>query len=119
MSFNSVLRYKGKQVDPQTVGRELNVRAVLMTRLVHHGDDLAISTELVSVRDSRRLWGEQYSGKVSDILAIQDEITREISEKLGLRLDQNGKRLAKRYTESSEAYQLSLLGQYHLRKLSK
>jgi TolB-like protein/Tfp pilus assembly protein PilF len=119
MSFNSVLRYKGKQADPQAVGRELNVRAVLMTRLVHQGDNLAISTELVSVRDNRRLWGEQYSLKVSDILAIQDEIAREISEKLGLRLGQEKKGLAKRYTESSEAYQLSLLGQYHLRKLSK
>ena len=119
MSFNSVVRYKGKQTEPQAVGRDLNVAAVLMSRLLHQGDDLAISTELVSVRDNRRLWGGRYRRKMSDILDVQDEIAREISARLGLRLDQERKRLAKRYTESSEAYQLYLLGQYHVRKLSK
>ncbi len=119
MSFNSVLRYKGKQTDAQAVGRELNVRAVLISRFVQQQGNLTISTELVSVRDNRRLWGEQYSRTVSDILGVQDEIAQEISRKLGLRLDQETKPLAKRYTESSAAYQLYLLGQYHLRKLSK
>src|SRR6266536_251439 len=120
MSLNSVLRYKGKQIDPQVVGRELNVRAVLVSRLVQKGDNLAISTELVDVRDNRRLWGEQYNRKLSDIIVVQSEIAREISENLRLRLSsQDKKQLAKRYTENSEAYQLYLLGQYHLRKASK
>lgn len=120
MSLNSVLRYKGKPTDPQAVGRELNVRAVLMSRFVLQGDNLTISTELVDVRDNRRLWGEQYNRKLSDIIVVQTEIAREISQNLLLRLSsQDKKQLAKRYTENSEAYQLYLLGQYHLRKLSK
>src|SRR5438093_5646907 len=60
-AFNSVLRYKGKQVDPQAVGRELNVRAVLTGRVVQRGGDLLISAELVDVKDNKRLWGGQYN----------------------------------------------------------
>jgi tetratricopeptide (TPR) repeat protein len=97
----------------------LNVRAVLMSRLLRQGDDLTIRTELVSVRDNRRVWGGQYRRKTSDVLDVQEEIVSEISARLGLRLDPERKRLAKRYTGSSEAYQLYLLGQYHVRKLSK
>src|SRR5205814_6599908 len=57
--LNSVLAYKGKQIDPQAVGRELNVRAVLVGRLTLRGDEVSISTELVDVKDNKRLWGEQ------------------------------------------------------------
>src|SRR5437016_4315255 len=68
IALNSVLRYKGKQTDPQAVGRELNVRAVLMGRLTQLGDDLAISVELVDVRGNRHLWGQQYNRKLADII---------------------------------------------------
>src|SRR5207245_5989485 len=96
------------------------VRAVLIGRLTQRGDDLIISAELVDVRDNRRLWGEQYNRKLSDIIVVQTDIAREISENLRLRLSSQDKtQLAKRYTDNSEAYQLYLLGQYHLRKLSK
>src|SRR5262249_43027411 len=61
--LSSVLRYKGREIDPQAVGRELNVRAVLTGRLTKHGDDLMVSTELVDVRDNKRLWGGQYNHK--------------------------------------------------------
>lgn len=113
MSLNSVLRYKGKQIDPQAVGRELNVRAVLISRLTKRGDDLAITTELVDVRDNRRLWGGQYNRKLSDILVVQAEIAQEISQNLRLRLSaQEKKQLAKHYTENTEAYRLYSLGKY-------
>src|SRR5437016_3623935 len=69
-AFNSVLRYKGKQVDPQAVGRELNVRAVLTGRLVQRGGDLLISAELVDVKDNKRLWGGQYNRKSADIFNL-------------------------------------------------
>ena len=102
MSLNSVLRYKGKPTDPRAVGRELNVRAVLISRFVQQGDNLTISTELVDVRDNRRLWGEQYNRKLSEIIVVQTEIAREISENLRLRLSsQDKKQLAKPYTENS------------------
>jgi serine/threonine protein kinase/TolB-like protein/Flp pilus assembly protein TadD len=117
ISLNAVLRYKGKQIEPQAVGRELNVRAVLIGRMTQRGDSLAISAELVDVSDNRRLWGEQYSRKLSDILAVQDEIAREIAERLRLRLsNEDKKHLAKHYTEDTEAYRLYILGTYELRR---
>jgi serine/threonine protein kinase/Tfp pilus assembly protein PilF len=119
-SLNSVLRSKGQQVDPQAVGRELNVRAVLMGRLTQQGDGLAISAELVDVRDNRRLWGEQYSRKLSDILVVQEEIAREISEGLRLRLTgEEKKQLAKQHTENTEAYLHYSLGRYSSRQMTK
>jgi serine/threonine-protein kinase len=117
MSLSSTLRYKGKQTDPQMVRRELNVRAVLMGRLIQRGDNLLISAELVDARDNRRLWGEQYNRKLSDILQVQGEISREISEKLRLQLTgEERKQLAKRYTENTEAYQAYLQGRYYFRR---
>ncbi len=115
--FSSVLRYKGKQIDPQSVGRELNVRAVLTGRLVERGDDLLIIAELVDVRDNKRLWGAEYNRKSADILNLQGEIAREISEKLRLKLTgEQNERLAKPHTESAEAYQLYLQGRYYWHK---
>jgi TolB-like protein len=120
ISFNSVLRYKSKQADPQSVGKALNVRAVLMGRLTRHGDDLVISTELVDVRDNRRLWGEQYNRKLSDILAVQTEITQQISKNLRLRLSgEDRKLLARNYTEDTDAYRRYSLGMYSMRENTK
>ncbi|HEX8920258.1 MAG TPA: protein kinase, partial [Pyrinomonadaceae bacterium] len=111
---SSVFRYKGREVDPQMVGQELNVRAVLTGRVVQLGDNLIIQTELVDVATQTRLWGENYTRKVSDIIALQDEISREISDKLRLKLSgEERKQLAKRYTENSEAYQLYWKGRYY------
>jgi eukaryotic-like serine/threonine-protein kinase len=113
ISLSSVLRYKGKQTDPQAVGRELNVRAVLMGRLTQHGDDLSISAELVDVTDNKRLWHGQYDRKLADVLKIQGEIAQEISGGLRLKLtDAQKQLLAKRYTDNNEAYQLYLLGRF-------
>lgn len=119
MSLNSVLRYKGKQIDPQAIGRELNVRAVLMGRLTKQGDSLVITAELVDVRDNRRLWGEQYNRKLSEILDVQDDISREISGRLRLRLAGEPPQLIKRHTSNAEAYQLYLKGRYFWNKRSE
>ncbi len=115
---SSVFRYKGKEVDPQAVGRELGVHAVLTGRVVRmNDDDLFIETELVDVDTQTRLWGERYNRKLSDIIALQDDISREISEKLRLKLSgEERKQLAKRYTESAEAYQLYWKGRYYWNK---
>ncbi|MDT4898267.1 MAG: eukaryotic-like serine/threonine-protein kinase [Acidobacteriota bacterium] len=114
---SSVFRYKGKEVDPQVVGRELGVRAVLTGRVVQLGDSLSIQTELVDVATQTRLWGENYTRKVSDIISLQDEISREISDKLRLKLTgEEKKHLAKRYTDNSEAYQLYWKGRYYWNK---
>jgi TolB-like protein/DNA-binding winged helix-turn-helix (wHTH) protein/Tfp pilus assembly protein PilF len=120
IALNSVLRYKGKQTDPQAVGRELNVRALLTGRLTQRGDDLLINVELVDVRDNRHLWGQQYNRKLADIITVQAEIAQEVSERLRLRLSGDEKKqLAKRYTESGEAYQLYMMGSYYRRTRSE
>jgi eukaryotic-like serine/threonine-protein kinase len=117
IAFTSVMRYKGKEIDPHTVGRDLDVHAVLVGRVLQHGNNLSISVALVDARNNRQLWGEKYNRKLADILAVQEEITQEISRSLQLRLyDDEQKRLAKHYTENPEAYQLYLKGRYFWNK---
>jgi serine/threonine-protein kinase len=117
ISLNSALRYKGQQVDPQTVGREFNVQAVLMGRLIQQGDELGISVELVDVKDHRRLWGTQYNRKLSDILIVQREIAQQVSSGLRLRLSGNEKRqIGEQYTENPNAEIAYLKGRYFLNK---
>jgi eukaryotic-like serine/threonine-protein kinase len=114
MAQSTVFRYKGRGIDPQAVGRELNVRAVLTGRIMQSGGSLRIGTELVDVATGSQLWGAQYDRKPGDIFAIQDEISGEISEKLRLKLTRaEKKRLTKRQTDDPEAYQLYLKGRHH------
>jgi len=114
MSQSTVFRYKGRGIDPQAIGRELNVRAVLTGRIVQSGGSLRIGTELVDVATGTQLWGAQYNRQPGDIFAIQDEISNEISGKLRLKLTRaEKKRLTKRQTEDAEAYRLYLKGRHH------
>jgi eukaryotic-like serine/threonine-protein kinase len=117
MSRSSVFHYKGKEVDPQKAGRELGVKAVLVGRVTQRGDDLQISTELVGVSNNTNIWGEQYNKKLSDILTVQEEISKNISQQLSLKLGgEDKKKLTKRSTENTEAYQLYLKGRFHWNK---
>jgi eukaryotic-like serine/threonine-protein kinase len=117
MARSTVFRYKAREVDPQTVARELGVRAVLTGRALQLGDSIVIGIELVDAADGSQLWGEQYRRNFSDIFALQEEISREISEKLLLKLTvDEKKRLTKRYTENTEAYHLYLKGRYYENK---
>ncbi|HZN04240.1 MAG TPA: protein kinase [Candidatus Polarisedimenticolia bacterium] len=113
MSRNSVFHYKGKEVDAREAGAALGVKAVLTGRVMERGETLSINAELVDVRDNSHLWGAQYGGKSSDVLSVQQEIARQISDNLRVRLTGDEKsRLAKRPTESNEAYQLYLKGRF-------
>jgi len=117
MAQSTVFRYKGRAIDPQVVGRELNVRAVLTGRIMQSGGALRIGTELVDVATGSRLWGGQYDRKPGDIFAVQDEISNEISEALRLKLTRaEKKRLTKRQTVDAEAYRLYLKGRHHWNK---
>jgi eukaryotic-like serine/threonine-protein kinase len=111
---SSVFRFKGKTVDPSVVGRELSARAILTGRIVERGDDLSISTELIDTRDDRHIWGEQYNVKVTDLLAIQQRISKEINENLRKRLSgKDDSALPKQYTRNAEAFQLYLKGRFY------
>jgi TolB-like protein/lipoprotein NlpI len=113
-SMNSVYRYKGQKTDAQTVGSELNVQAVLTGRIAQRGEDVSISVELVDASDNSYLWGENYQRTFTDILAIQKDIGKKVSDNLRVRLNPGDReRLAKRTTENKEAYQLYLKGRYH------
>jgi len=106
MARSTVFSYKGKDVDPRKVGNDLGVGAVLMGRLIQQGDNLAIRTELVNVADGTEIWGQQYNRKLADVFAVQEEIAREISEKLRLKLSgAERQQLAKRPTENLKAFQ--------------
>lgn len=119
MSRNSVFRYKGNETDAQQAGNALGVRAVLTGKVTQRGNDLIVSAELVDVRDNSYLWGAQYNHKLSDLLAVQAELSRDISEKLRLRLSGADKqRLTKRYTENPEAYELYLKGLFFMNTLT-
>jgi len=114
MAQSTVFRYKGREIDPQAVGRELNVRAVLTGRMMQSGGSLRIGAELVDVATGSQLWGAQFDRKSGDIFVIQDEISNEISGKLRLQLTHaEKKRLVKRHTEDAEAYRLYLQGRHH------
>jgi serine/threonine protein kinase/Tfp pilus assembly protein PilF len=111
---SSVFRYKGKDLDAQAIGRELNVRAVLSGKIKQEGDESTITVELMDVQGNRSLWGHAYQRKTADIQTVQKEIAKNVSEKLRVKLtgaDQT--QLAKTYTESGEAYEAYLKGRYH------
>jgi serine/threonine-protein kinase len=117
MSRNTVFRYKGNINDPEKVGRDLGVRAILTGRVVQSGDDLMISVNLEDVQDKRQLWGEQYNRKLSNLVAVQEELAADIYGRLRPRLVGEEKRiLAKRPTENAEAYQLYLQGLFYWNK---
>jgi serine/threonine-protein kinase len=114
MAQSTVFRYKGRSADPQIVGSELNVRAVLTGRIVQSGGSLRIGAELVDAATGLQLWGAQYNRASGDIFAIQDEISQEISEKLRLKLtNADQRRLTRRQTRDPEAYRLYLKGRHH------
>jgi len=116
-SFSSVSRYKGKDLSPAAAGKELKVQAVVTGRLVKRGDEFRVNVELIDVAGDRQIWGSQYTRKAADILAIQEQISREISEKLKMRLSGEQKqRITRRATEDSEAYQMYLQGRYFWNK---
>ncbi len=111
MSRSSVFHYKGREIDPQVVGRELRVKAVLTGRLVQQGDNLFLSTELVRASDNSHVWGEEYNRKVSDILPLQAELARTLSQKLRLRLSsEQQRRLLKQGTQNPDAFALYVRG---------
>jgi DNA-binding winged helix-turn-helix (wHTH) protein/tetratricopeptide (TPR) repeat protein len=120
LARSTVFRFKDKQIDPQEVGRLLNVRAVMMIRVIKLGGKLIIRSELVKVADGSQLWGEQYNRSPSDILAIQEEIARAITESLKFKLTSSDSiSLARHPTENIEAYNLYMRGRYFWNKYSK
>ncbi|HVL68983.1 MAG TPA: protein kinase [Vicinamibacterales bacterium] len=109
-----VFRYKGLQTDPSTVGLALNARTILTGHILQQGDMLHIQAELVDTATESQMWGERFRQKASELLAVQEEIAWQISEALRLKLTgEQKKKLRKRPTIDSEAYQEYLRGRHH------
>jgi TolB-like protein len=108
---STVFRYH--DIDPQAVGRELNVRTVLTGRVSQRGDNLLVATELLDVAAGSQLWGERFQRKISDLFALEEEIALKIAGSLRTKITGEPKAAAKRFTENTEAYQLYLRGRHH------
>ncbi len=114
---SSVFQYKGKEIQPQRVAADLSVQAILSGHVVQRGDDLTLYLSLVDGRNGNQLWGQQYNRKLTDLVTLQNEIARDVSQKLRIRLSlADEQKLAKKHTENVEAYQLYLRGRYHIFK---
>jgi tetratricopeptide (TPR) repeat protein len=117
MSRSAVFRFKSANPDVQTTANALHVSAVLTGRLLHRGDLVEVSAELVNGQDNSHLWGGHYSRKLNDLSSLQDDIAREISDSLRLKLSgAQQQQLTKHATENGGAYQLYLQGRYHWNK---
>ena len=120
MARSTVFSYKGKDVDPRKVGNDLEVRAVLMGKLIQQGDSLTIRAELVNVADGTEIWGQQYNRELADVFAVQEEIAKEISEKLSLKLSGVEKQqLTKRPTENLKAFQYYMQGRSYINRRTR
>jgi serine/threonine protein kinase/Flp pilus assembly protein TadD len=117
MSRNAVFRYKGRSQEAQEIGQALGVSAVLTGNVLQRGRTLLISAELVDVENGWQRWGAQYRRKVEDVFAMEEEIAKQISENLRLKLTpEKESLLAKRYTDNVEAYHLYLKGRFYWAK---
>jgi len=122
---NSVFRYKAADArngvpDPQQVAKELNVKAVLIGRVIQRGDDLFVSAELVNAIDSRHIWGAQYNRKVSDVFAVQEQIALDISAELRSKLaGQPARQPPKRDTENLKAFQYYMQGRSYVHRRTR
>jgi eukaryotic-like serine/threonine-protein kinase len=114
MARSSVFRYKGRDIDPQAVAKDLKVQAVVTGRVVQRGDQIIVSSELTDARTNRNLWGDRYDRKMADLLSVQQDITGAISSHLRERLSTEPKKtVVHGGTSDPKAYQLYLKGLYY------
>ncbi|MSO20204.1 MAG: hypothetical protein EXQ56_07010 [Acidobacteria bacterium] len=120
MSRDSAFSYKGKEVTANVIGQQLGVGAVFKGQVRQVGDSIMVSVELIDATDNHQIWGQQYLRKATDIFALQQEIARDISDKLRLKLTgADQQKLAKRGTENTEAYQAYVKGRFWWNKKSE
>ena len=110
---SAVRRYLGVDRDPAVVGRALQVDAVLDGTLQRSGDGLRITVQLIGAREAAPLWAAKFDAKATDLFALEDSISQELTEELRLRLSrQERDRLSRNPTPDPEAYDAYLRGRY-------
>jgi TolB-like protein/Tfp pilus assembly protein PilF len=119
-SRDSVFRYKGKDVDVQTIGARLGASILVSGRVMLKGNTIEISTELTNVRDNTEVWGHRYAGKSSDLVALQQQMAGDIAERLRSTLTSAEKeQVSRQGTQNPEAYSLYLKGRYAWNKRTR
>lgn len=117
---STVFRYKGKQTDPKAVGKELSVEAILIGRVIQHGADVSLFVELIEIALDKVIWSQQYNRKQTDLVTLQTDIARDVSNRLKSKLSgAEEARVTKTYTTDPEAYQLYLKGNFYLTKYTE
>jgi serine/threonine-protein kinase len=110
----SVFRYKGKETNPQTIGKELNVQAMLNGRVIQRGEQLILNLELIDAQTENVIWSERYNRRQADLVSLQSEIARDVSSKLKSKLSGlDEAKVTKTSTTNPEAYQAYLKGRYY------
>ena len=115
ISSASLRGYKGKEVNPQTVTQEVDVRAVVIGSMAQLGENIRINVELIDGENNSTLWGETYTRPRSAVYELEETLSKEIADALGIQLTgEEGERLSKRYTENSEAQEAYLKGRFEI-----
>src|SRR5881392_3710312 len=117
---NTAFIYKGKTVEVTEVAKHLEVNSVLEGSVRKAGARVRVTAQLINGKDNRHLWADRYDRDLTDIFAIQDEITHAIVEQLKVKLlPQEKKNIAQAPTDSVEAYTYYLRGRQFLHRHSK
>jgi len=112
----SAFRYRGS-VDPMIVGRELNVKAIIVGGIVSRGDSLSVNLELIGTLHANHMWGKNFRRKRGDLVTLQEEIADSVADELQMKLSSGEKKkVVKRSTRNSQALELYLKGRYHWNK---
>src|SRR5215469_741057 len=107
IAWNSLAHRKDGEEDALAIGRSVGAKVILIGRIWQRGPKLRLHVDLLDVTNGEALWGEQYDRDVTELFAIHDDIAREVSARLRVKLSgEDTTRLTKRYTENVEAYQL-------------
>jgi len=116
----SSFAFKGKTEDIRKIGQQLNVASVLEGSVSKAGNKLRITAQLINVADGFHLWAANYDRAMTDILEIRSDISRQVVEALKVQLGvEETQRLVKKPTETTEAYEVYLLGRYELNKFTQ
>jgi len=108
---DSVLRFSQSEESIIEIGQKLEVDAVLDGRIQHEGENVRVTLQLVSVRDGKQIWSEQFDGRAGQILSLQDAVAARVLQTINQDRQQK-MHFAKRPTENSEAYESYLKGNY-------
>jgi serine/threonine protein kinase len=116
----SAFRFRGKDIDIREIGKQLNVNTILEGSVRKAGNRLRITAQLIKVADGYHLWSERFDRELQDVFAIQDEISLAIVDNLKVKLlGGDRERLAKRYKDNFEVYDLYLKGRYYLNTITE